>query len=148
MRFRTPNGHHPFEVLRGQMDNVFEELFAPLAERAGMTGLVADPAVNLWEDDDCLYAEAELPGLALEEIELCVHGNELTLKTQPKAVEEDANLTWHRRERRPRGTSRVLRFPVDIDAEQVVASLHDGVLTVKLPKAPQHRPRKIEVKGN
>ena len=148
MRIRTSNGQHPFHTLRNQMDNVFEEFFAPLAERAGAAGLVSDPSVNVWEDNDCLYVEAELPGLKLEELELSVHGNELTLKTQPAAVEQNENVTWHRRERRARSTSRVLRFPINIDAEHVEASLNAGILTVKLPKAPEHRPHKIEVKGN
>ena len=148
MRIRTPNGRHPFHTLRNQMDNVFEEFFAPLAERAGATALVSDLPVNVWEDNDFLFVEAELPGLQLEELELSVHGNELTLKTQPAAAEQNENLTWHRRERRARSVSRVLQFPVNIDAERVEATLRAGILTVKLPKAPEHRPHKIEVKGN
>src|SRR5437899_2596585 len=57
------------------------------------------PALNVWEDERAVYAEAELPGMSLEDLEIFVTGgNQLTLKGQRKEPQVD-NGTWHRRER-------------------------------------------------
>jgi len=129
------------------MDRLFSDLAANLPWPGWLaeTGASAFPALNVWEDEQCLYAEAELPGMQMDDLELLVVGNELTIKGERKAGEED-EAVYHRRERGVGAFSRVVRLPVEIDANKVEARLQDGVLTVKLPKAEAARPRKIEVK--
>lgn len=104
----------------------------------------AFPALNVWEQGDDFYAEAELPGLKSEDLDITVVGNELTLKGQRKEEPEQGNVS-HRRERGVGTFTRVVRLPVDIDASKVQATLHDGVLTLKLPKAESAKARKIQV---
>jgi len=102
------------------------------------------PAVNLWETDDALMAELELPGVANDQIEISVAENELSVKAQRPDVEQPEK-TYHRRER-PVGTfARVVRLPTPVNADGVTAQLRDGVLSVTLPKAESVRPRKIQV---
>jgi HSP20 family protein len=104
------------------------------------------PALNVWEDGDALYAEAEIPGVRQEDLEVYAVGNELTINgtRQPR---EGQDVSYHRRERGTGAFTRVITLPVDIEAEKVQATLKDGVLTVKLPKAEKARPRKITVKN-
>ena len=138
----------PLTRLREGVDQLFNEVFENRSSRApfGTFGRQAVPALNVWEDDKNLYAEAEIPGQTLDEIELYVVGNELTVKGGRRDAEQEG-VTYHRRERGVGPFSRVLRLPVEIDAEKVKATLHDGVLGITLPKAQAVLPRRIEVKS-
>jgi len=127
--------------------NEMQRLLDTFAEEAGRVGLGSSPsfpALNVWEDQDCLFAEAETPGLTMDELELTVTGNELTIRGQRSSPPAEG-VSYHRRERGTGSFSRVVRFPTDIDADRVTADLRDGVLLIRLPKAEAARPRKIEV---
>ncbi|MFV2069248.1 MAG: Hsp20/alpha crystallin family protein [Pirellulales bacterium] len=104
------------------------------------------PAVNLWEDQDQVYLEAELPGLVLEDLEIYVQeGNQLSIKGERKRPDIE-NGTWHRRERGFGTFIRVVKLPFPVDADQVEAHFKHGVLTIELPKREDVKPRRIEVK--
>lgn len=134
--------------LRSEMDRLFDQHFQP----ASVFGQFAAPwerafpALNVWEDEQNLFAEAEVPGLSLEDIELTVVGNELAIKGK-RSPDEREGVTFHRRERGVGAFTRTLRMPVEIDAERVAATLEHGVLTVTLPKAETAKPRRIEVRA-
>ena len=139
-RWNTVNG------FRNEVDRLFTDVFgaSPVAAVAGRVG--GFPALNVWEDAEHVRIEAELPGLKLSDIEVVVDDHDLTIKgnRQVAAVE---GVSFHRRERGVGAFSRTVRLPVAIDAEHVEATLNHGVLQVTLPKAPEARPRKIEVKA-
>lgn len=104
------------------------------------------PPVNVWEDADNLYAEAELPGLQLDKVEILVKGgNELTLQGDRRPREEKG--TWIHRERGFGKFSRTLTLPVAVDPDRVEARFEQGVLRLTLPKAEHARARRITVKG-
>jgi HSP20 family protein len=105
------------------------------------------PLVNLWEDENHLYAEAELPGLAPENLVVQVtEGNLLTVEgdRQPAA---DLKGDWLRQERGFGKFSRVIELPVAVEADKVEARFDKGVLALKLPKAAAAKPRRITVKA-
>jgi len=147
------HGGHPLSQLRSELDRVFSDVFnGNLADRpwlqrggGGPRGQ-GFPAVNVWEDEANLYAEAELPGLRMEDLELLVQGNELTIKVEGRSREQEG-VTYHRRERGSGPFCGLVRLPVEIDVDKVEAELENGVLTVKLPKAASARPRKIQVRA-
>lgn len=122
-----------------------------LFDRCGMNGprqfaRSQYPLLNLWEDDDNLYVEAELPGFALDGLEIYVTGdNQLSLKGQRKQPELETG-TWHRQERGYGNFSRVVQLPTAVDAEKVSAEFKNGVLTVTMAKRQEQKPRRIEVK--
>ena len=133
-----------FPELRREVDRVFEN-FLGHETPSLFPGVQPYPALNLWEDGENLYAEAELPGLRLDDLEILIQGNELTLKGQ-RAPMNGANVVYHRRER---GTGEFVRFmtlPVEVNADKVEAQFKDGVLSIVMPKAEQARARKISVK--
>ena len=104
------------------------------------------PALNLWQDADNLYVEAELPGLELNDLEMYVSGGRnLSLKGSREAPAVEGG-TWHRRERGHGSFVRTMTLPQDVDAEKVSAEFRDGVLCMTLPKSEQAKPRRIEVK--
>lgn len=143
--FGRPNGGmNTINRLREEMDQLFGTVLnqglAPM-----LPGVVRGfPALNLWEDGQNFYAEAEVPGLTMEDIEVTVVGNELTLRGERKETER---TSYHRRERGVGVFQRVVPLPAPIDADKVEAKLSHGVLTITLPKAEAARPRKIEVKS-
>jgi HSP20 family protein len=82
----------------------------------------------------------------MDDIELYVHENKLTLSGQRK-LQSPQHATWYRRERSEGSFSRTITLPWEIAADKVEAKLRDGVLTVHLPKAESSKPRKVKVKG-
>ena len=135
-----------------EIDQLFGSFFRNFEGSAGGSpfGALATRAaapMNVWEDDDALHVDLELPGWSMDELEVTVLGDELTLRGE-RSAESSENVTFHRRERSTGSFRRVLRFPTDVVAEKVTASLRDGVLTVTLPKAEVAKPRKINVQCN
>ena len=135
-------GFAPLLRLQDQMNRLFEDFFEDMPALRPYSATY--PAVNVWEDGDCAYLEAELPGLSMNDIEVLMMGNELTLNGQRK-IEQPEGASWHRRERSHGQFSRTMTLPWEIDADKVEAHLHDGVLTVKLPKCESCKPKKINV---
>jgi HSP20 family protein len=106
------------------------------------------PPLNLWEDEDNLYVEAELPGFQLDDLEMYVTGdNQLSVKGQRKQPELGKG-TWHRQERGYGAFSRLIELPGAVESEKVSAEFRNGVLTITLPKRAETKPRRIEVKAS
>jgi HSP20 family protein len=131
---------------RREMDRLVGDFFGPLAgelQRLVPSG-TGYPSLNVWEDNDVLFAEAEVPGLKAEDLDISVIGNQLTVKGRRAAAVVDGG-TYHRRERNVGEFVRTVTLPVEIDSDKVEASLADGVLKITLPKAEAAKPRKVTV---
>jgi len=144
MTVRYRGFRHPVAQLRDEMDRLLTGFFGQPAEGQWRPATRGQPAVNLWEQDDALVAELEVPGVTADQLEISVAHGELSIQIErPDLLEE--GVTCHRRERPVGSFSRVLRLPTDVDASSVRAELSQGVLTITLPKAEEAKPRKIEV---
>ena len=132
----------PLMRLQGQMGQLLESFFEdmPAIRPYG----AAYPGINLWEDGENGYLEAELPGLTLENIEVYVKGSEVTISGQ-RSFPTQEGVNWYRHERAQGNFSRTITVPWEIDPDKVQAKLQDGVLTVTLPKTESHKPRKVTV---
>jgi HSP20 family protein len=107
---------------------------------------VTYPPVNLWEDNENLYAEAELPGMVLEHLEIFVTEEQLAIAgTRPPLNLE--NVEWHRLERAFGAFNRVIPLPVPVIPEKAEAHLVNGVLTIKMAKSPVTEPKKIPIEA-
>ena len=131
----------PVTELRRELDRLFDGFL----DTDLLGSPRAYPAMNLWEDGERLFAEAEVPGLDMHDLEILIHGNELCVKGHRQPVDSD-NATYHRRERGTGEFARYLALPVEVNADKVEAALKDGVLTIVMPKAENARARKITVK--
>ncbi|MBA4016678.1 MAG: molecular chaperone Hsp20 [Pirellula sp.] len=130
--------------VRREFDRVVDEFFGPAQAAWQRFGVAGFPSLNIWEESDVLYAEAELPGVKQEDLDLTVVGNQLTLKGR-RAPAAPETGTYHRRERAVGEFSRTVVLPYEVDADKVEASLVDGVLNLTLPKSAAAKPRKINV---
>jgi len=138
----------PFQRLHNQVDRLFWGLGQGDARNGEPRGGLATPPVNVWEANDSLFVEAELPGVRAEDLDISVVENELTIKGQrhEQKTEGEASGSFHRRERSTGSFVRVLRLPADVKADAVKASLNAGVLLIELPKSEAAKHHKIEVK--
>jgi HSP20 family protein len=137
--FRTGMGR-----FQREMDDVFNRW--GYGFRPGPAPAVGYPALNLWEDEDFVYAEAELPGLKMEDLEIFVTGDiQLTIKGERKPALPE-NVEWHRHECGFGTFERVITLPAGVDPAGVEARFENGVLAIKMAKTPASKPRKIPVK--
>jgi len=139
---RFPSSLATLSDLRHEMERVLDSFGAG---RVPWAPAAAYPALSIWDTGDALCVEAEVPGLRQDDLEIYAVGNELTLKGRRELPHVEKRV-YHRQERAIGEFSRVITLPVEVDAERVDATLKDGVLTVRLPKAESAKPRKIALK--
>jgi len=130
--------------LQREMSHLFEETFGPrLAPwRQGVY-----PLVNISEDRDHVYVRAELPGINPQDLEITIHEGNLILRGERKIPSEEKAVNYHRRERESGFFRRVVALPTRVNPNKVEASCKDGILTIKLAKPEEIKPRKIQVKS-
>ena len=107
------------------------------------------PSVDILETADELVLKADLPDVNLEDIEVGVENQTLTLKGERKFENEETTTGYHRIERNYGTFVRSFTLPASVDAEKVAAEYKNGVLIVKVSKKEAAKPRqvKVEVKG-
>ncbi len=103
------------------------------------------PLVDIEEADDAYVVEAELPGVKREDVNIELVGNELTITGEVKQRKHTGAL--RRQTRRTGRFAYRVGLPAQVEAENIEASLSDGVLTVRVPKAERAKRKKIEVKS-
>jgi HSP20 family protein len=132
----------PLQNLQQEVNRIFERWTGPTGRLPG-----GYPAVNVWEDGDQIFVEAEMPGIKHEDLEILVTGeNQVTIKGERQVSAPEKGM-WHRQERGAGSFSRTLTLPFEVDRDRVEARLENGVLTVTLAKHVSAKPRKISVKG-
>jgi HSP20 family protein len=104
------------------------------------------PRTTITDTGDALVLVADLPGIKDSDVQLTLEQEQLTLAGERK-VQVPPGHAVHRQERRGAKFSRTFNLPFKVDADALTADLKDGVLTVRLPKAPEAQPRKIAVKA-
>jgi HSP20 family protein len=124
------------------MNRLWDSIFTE-RERFGGSGVY--PALNVSEDNECLFVRAELPGFDPKDIEISTQDDNLVLKGERKIEQESDNAVYHRRERESGTFQRILSLPAAVNHDKVTASFRNGILTVTLPKAPEAQPRRVKV---
>lgn len=102
--------------------------------------------VDISEDEAGFHLDAELPGIARENISLNVEDDVLTIKAERKAEAEENTKNYHRVERSTGSFSRSFNVGEMIDQEGINATFNDGLLHVTLPKsAPVKKKKEISI---
>ncbi len=143
--FREPglDPQRELEQLQRRMDRLFQNAFG-LERSPWRVGVY--PLVNISEDRDHIFVRAELPGVKAEDLEITMQDNSLILRGQCKIPPEEKQVNYHRRERESGFFRRIVVLPARIQADKVEATCRDGILTIKLAKPEEVKPRKIQVK--
>ena len=130
----------PFELLR-DVDRAFGGRF-----NIDSDDLTAKYPVDIHEDADGLTVSAELPGFNKEQVNIEIDKGLLTISAQRESRKAGEGETAHLNERRFTRVRRQFTLPTTVDPSNVDAKLSDGVLTLRLLKKEEVKPRKIEVK--
>lgn len=124
----------------------FDRLFSRLFQTGGETGAQRwVPAMDLIEADDHFVLRADLPGLREEDVSIEVDDGVLTVSGERRAEHEQKEKGWFRVERAFGRFSRSVTLPEGVDPDAVSAEFDRGVLTVRVPKPEQRKPRRIEI---
>jgi HSP20 family protein len=137
----------PFEVVQRDFDHLLGRLFNGSQTEEGGARL-APYGVDIREDQDHFYVEAELPGFKKDDVDITLENQTLTISAQrdeqsKSGEEKKGELLLH--ERRYRRFLRSFTLPPTVDEQTVNAKLNDGVLTISLNKREESKPRKISV---
>jgi len=131
--------HDPLSSLR-----LFEDAVTRLMSEP-RTGRPWSPAVDIVETENDLVLKADLPDLRLEDIDVRVENQTLTIKGERRFEEDSTEKGYHRIERSYGSFMRSFAVPNSVDTEQVSADYKNGVLTIKLPKKEAAKPRQVKV---
>ena len=103
------------------------------------------PTMNVTEDDDNVYVNAEVPGIPASDLDISVEGDTLIIKGERKPEAAGEKVSYHRREIE-RGTfSRAITLPTKVDTGKVEAKTADGILHIVMPKSDEVKPKQIKV---
>jgi HSP20 family protein len=135
----TPVTLDPFNGLRLFEDAVTRLMSEPRASRPW------SPAVDIIESEDALVLKADLPDVKIEDIDVRVEHETLTLRGHRKFQKEENVKGYHRIERSYGEFVRSFALPPTVDNDKVQADYKNGVLTITLPKKEAAKPRQVRV---
>lgn len=146
---KTANTQNPTVQTRDPFQTLFGRLFGDsLQEFYGGSDAQAVPRTNISENDQAYELSFELPGLEEKDIHVHLQDHVLTVTGERKEDRETEGKRWHRVEHRYGQFARTISLPRDAAATGVQAVYNRGVLHVTVPKLPESRPTKIEVRTN
>jgi HSP20 family protein len=106
------------------------------------------PPVDIYEDADHIVFKLEAPGMKLENFDVQLENQMLTIKGERQFEKETKEENYHRVERRYGSFARAFTLPNTIDPETVKALYADGILTVEIGKKAEAKPKQIKVSVN
>lgn len=142
---------NPIRDLAGmEIERLERMLGGAFGDREGVGPGVAQswmPAVDIYEDANGeVVLKAELPAVRREDIKLSMEGQSLMLEAERHLDTEVQRDRYHRIERGYGLFRRTFTLPATVDASRIAAEYQDGLLTVRLPRREEMKPRQIEVK--
>jgi HSP20 family protein len=147
---------YPFQDLRSaqeepaqdQMDRLFAQALGLHGQWRGATGASISawaPALDIAERTDAYLVTVELPGVKLDDLEITLEDGLLTIQGERQFTSESSEEQYHRVERSSGAFRRSITLPAHVMADEVEASMEDGVLRILVPKAEQAKAKRIQV---
>lgn len=136
----------PFNTMLDRMATLTRAMDDAVAARPGSPNWV--PSLDAYETDQAYVVTLDLPGVAMESVDVSFERNTLTVKGTRERLgpsdEKEARVFF--REREWGAFERSLRFPHYVDGEKIAAAFSNGVLTITVPKSETAKARKIAVR--
>jgi HSP20 family protein len=127
--------------------NRFEPFFRFPVFQEEMQGSTWTPAVDVLEEKDHILVKVEAPGLDEKDLKVTFEDGLLTV-TGERQFERREDRNYHRIERAYGSFTRTFSLPRSVDAAQIVAEYHNGVLEISIPKKEEARPKQIAINVN
>jgi len=134
------NPWRELEAMRTDLDRVFGRRFGAVAEEGGWS-----PAVDVIEEADAVVLKADLPGMSADDIEIECDDDLLTIKGERKFEEITEKEGYRRIERGYGRFERTFSMPKGAKTDESVATFHDGILEIRVPKPSEAPAKKIPI---
>jgi HSP20 family protein len=130
--------------LQDQVNRLFEDRV--LQGRANQADLATwAPAADIHETENDLVAKVDLPGVQETDIDIRVENNTLAIRGERK-FEKEVNEDCYLRVERAFGTfTRSFSLPNIVEVDNIRASLQNGVLTIRMPKREEAKPKQVKI---
>lgn len=125
------------EIMRRQMDRLFDEMLRRDDDTQVSRGVDWVPAVELQDTPDALILKAEIPGVKKEDLDVSVTREAVQIAGEHRFEKREESKGTVRTELRYGRFQRVIPLPVPVAHDQTKAEYRDGILTLTLPKAPE-----------
>jgi HSP20 family protein len=133
-------------AVRHEMHRLFHETFKRTHGdgASGVTG-IWEPPVDIYETDDALVLQVELPGVSKDAVNVEVHEHTLKLSGERRREPAVRGGQYHREESRYGAFQRAFRMPTSVDEAKIQATYQNGILALRLPKHAQATPQGIPI---
>jgi HSP20 family protein len=140
----NPFGH--FIAVSNDMHRLFHGAFGQDGGHGG-TGVSTtwEPPVDIYETDDALVLQVELPGVSKDAVNVEVHAHTLRLSGERTREPAVTGRQYHREEGRYGAFQRAFRMPTIVDEAKIQASYQNGILALRLPKHAAATPQGIPI---
>ena len=137
----------PLKELEG-FNNRMQKLFGDFPAINFDMNLTYHPKIDISEDEKNIFVDAEVPGIAKEDLKIVLEDNVITISGEKKQEEEKKDKNFHRTERAYGSFSRSFTLPVEVDSNKVSAAFENGILKIALEKAEPKtaKEKNIEIK--
>lgn len=131
--------------LSDRMNRLFQENNFPTARGEEALGTSFMPPVDVYEDEHGITLKMEVPGIDEKDIDIRLENNTLSIRGERKFEKEEKEENFQRIERRYGTFTRTFTLPATVDTENVQADYDRGVLSIRLSKRAEARPKQIKV---
>lgn len=136
----------PLDKLRqvtSEIDRMFDQEYRwpALAHRLLARTATWYPEIDIFDDENCLVAKVDLPGMKKDEVKVEVVDGQLTIAGERRTASDDKKHSFYRCERASGSFYRAIPLPAGIATDDVTATFADGVLTVRVPLPPVAAPK-------
>ncbi|MBI5183494.1 MAG: Hsp20/alpha crystallin family protein [Nitrospinae bacterium] len=137
---------NPTKEMPTLFDKVFDDdLFGIERYVDDLFSAYREPSVDIYEDENEITLQADIPGVEEKDIKLEVKDGLLTLEAERSEENEKKDKKFFRRELRYGGYNRAFTLPRYADYENIKAKLEKGILKVTIPKKEEAKTKKIEI---
>ncbi|MCD6539102.1 MAG: Hsp20/alpha crystallin family protein [Candidatus Omnitrophica bacterium] len=138
----SDNPWRALEQLQDEINRLFDFSIGRFPQELGT---VYAPSVDVSEDKDNIYVEADLPGLEQKDINITLRRDSLCISAKREEKKEEKRKNYHRIERASRNFYREIALPSTVDADKIKAVYRNGVLKVTLPKKEEEKEKEIKI---
>jgi HSP20 family protein len=138
----------PTIAVRDDMHRLFHGTFGQVrGDGASGVTVIWEPPVNIYETDDALVLQAELPGVPTDAVSVELHEDTLSLRGERTLEPAVTGGQYHREEGHDGAFQRAFRMPTIVDQAKIQATYNKGVLALRLPKRTAATPQGIPITG-
>lgn len=103
--------------------------------------------IDVYQTDNDVVIKSTIAGVKPEDLDVSINNDMITIRGERKQDEQIHSDNYYYQECYWGSFSRSVILPVDVLAEKIEASMKNGILTIRLPKATTNRTKKIQVRG-